>query len=75
VTVDRHDDLAGVDVLLGGSARQQYRFADRLPERRHPQVALELGQWLGKRLGDRSRPVHGPAGHAADLGGDRSRLQ
>ena len=56
-------------------AREQDRLAHRFAERRHPEVVLELGERLGKRLRDRARAVDRPARHTADLGGDGPRLQ
>ena len=75
VAVDGDHDLARVDLGACRRAREQHRLAHRFAQRRHPEVVLELGERLGKRLRDRSGTVDRPARHAADLGGDRPRLQ
>ena len=63
------------DVATGDGAGEQDRLAHRIAEGRHPQVVLELGQRLGKGLGDWSRPVDRSSGSTTELGGDGSRLQ
>ena len=75
VALDGDDDQGVGQVLLGGGAGQRHRLADGVAQRRHPQVALELGERLGERLGHRPRPVHRAAGHAPHLGGDGAGLQ
>ena len=63
------------DLRLRRRAGEQDRLAHRLAQRRDPQVVLELGERLREGLGDGAGAVDGPAGHAADLGRDRARLQ
>ena len=75
VSVHAHDDLAGPQLCGRGRARQHDRFSDRFPERRYPQIVLELRERVGKGLGDRTGAVDRPARDAADLGRDRARLQ
>ena len=75
VAVDADDDVAAGHLRLGGRAGQDHRFAHRFAERGDPEVGLEFGEGRGEGLGDRARAVDRPARNAADLGGDRARLQ
>ena len=75
VSVDAHDDFAGGHISGGGRAGQHDGFAHGIAQRRDPEVVLQLGQREGERLGDRAGAVDRTARHAADLRGDRARLQ
>ena len=73
-STDTTTSLASTSAWVAEPA-EQHRRAHRLAQRRHPQVALQLGEWFGERLGDRPRAVDRTARHAPHVGGDRSGLQ
>ena len=70
VSLDADDDVAGGDVRRRRRPGQHHGAAHGVAQRRHPQMALELGQREREGLGDRTRAVDRPARDAGDLGRD-----
>ena len=53
VAVDRDHHVARVDLRARRRAREHHGLAEGLTEGRDPEIALELGEGLGKGLRDR----------------------
>ena len=75
VAVDRDHHVALVDLSASRRAREHHGLAEGLAKRRDPEVVLELGERLGKRLRDRPGAEDRSARYPGKRGGDGSRLE